>query len=289
MKHTKRVYLYLGLLVVFLGGLLFSSVEDEVDFSERVKISLRQVGHQLLLKNKDTTSLVLPIKKIEQFVYKLSFQNEFAVEPNDLVLIVKENLKKAALPENYRVEVLQCEDDEVSYSYEVKKENEKEIVPCLERKLPLSCYIIKVKFIQKSSLFLRKSVFYLAIVLLLLIFLLDVFFLKSKKETELLKNDGGEVTKLGSFQFYPEQNKLVKQAVEINLSKKECELLAIFVTRPNEIIKREELTKKVWEDNGVFVGRSLDTYISKLRKILKEDSSLKITNIHGVGYKLEVD
>ena len=55
-----------------------------------------------------------------------------------------------------------------------------------------------------------------------------------------------------------------------------------------EIIKREELSKKVWEDNGVFVGRSLDTYVSKLRKKLKQDSALKIINVHGVGYKLEV-
>ena len=65
-------------------------------------------------------------------------------------------------------------------------------------------------------------------------------------------------------------------------------MLAIFADSPNQIIKRDELSKKVWEDNGVFVGRSLDTYISKLRKKLKEDSSIKITNIHGIGYSLEI-
>ena len=94
---------------------------------------------------------------------------------------------------------------------------------------------------------------------------------------------------IGSFNFYPEQNKLVKQATEISLSKKECEILAIFVARPNEIIKRDELTKTVWEDNGVIVGRSLDTYISKLRKKLQSDNSIKLTNVHGVGYKLEIE
>jgi DNA-binding response OmpR family regulator len=46
--------------------------------------------------------------------------------------------------------------------------------------------------------------------------------------------------------------------------------------------------KRVWEDNGVFVGRSLDTYISKLRKKLLADDAIKLTNIHGVGYKLEI-
>jgi DNA-binding winged helix-turn-helix (wHTH) protein len=93
---------------------------------------------------------------------------------------------------------------------------------------------------------------------------------------------------IGNFKFYPDQNKLINRANEIALSKKECEILEILVSKPNKIIKREDLTKQVWEDNGVFVGRSLDTYISKLRKILQEDKSLKITNIHGVGYKLQI-
>ena len=72
------------------------------------------------------------------------------------------------------------------------------------------------------------------------------------------------------------------------MSKKECELLKILIEKPNQIVKRDELTKRVWEDHGVVVGRSLDTYISKLRKKLKADNSIKITNVHGVGHKLEI-
>ncbi|MDD7915612.1 helix-turn-helix domain-containing protein [Polaribacter ponticola] len=81
----------------------------------------------------------------------------------------------------------------------------------------------------------------------------------------------------------------MQKTKEITLSKKECELLEIFVANENQVVKREDLTKQVWEDNGVIVGRSLDTYISKLRKKLQEDTSIKLTNIHGVGYKLEVN
>ena len=66
-------------------------------------------------------------------------------------------------------------------------------------------------------------------------------------------------------------------------------MLEIFIANPNQIIKRDELEKRVWVDNGVFVGRSLDTYISKLRKKLKDNESIKLTNVHGVGYKLEVE
>lgn len=74
----------------------------------------------------------------------------------------------------------------------------------------------------------------------------------------------------------------------LNLSKKECELLEIFIVNPNQIIKRDELTKRVWEGAGVFVGRSSGTYSSKLRKKLKEDETIKRTHVQGIGYKLEI-
>jgi DNA-binding response OmpR family regulator len=53
-------------------------------------------------------------------------------------------------------------------------------------------------------------------------------------------------------------------------------------------VKRDLILKSVWEDNGYFVARSLDVFISRLRKYLKPDDSLRIVNVHGVGYKLEV-
>jgi DNA-binding response OmpR family regulator len=121
--------------------------------------------------------------------------------------------------------------------------------------------------------------------------LIALIYRKKKAERDLATAEGATEIPyivLGSFNFYQDQNKLVKAAVEIGLSKKECELLAILVAHPNQVITRDELTKRIWEDNGVIVGRSLDTYISKLRKILREDDTLKITNVHGVGYKLEI-
>ena len=65
--------------------------------------------------------------------------------------------------------------------------------------------------------------------------------------------------------------------------------MAILVGHSNKVVKRDELIKRVWEDKGVIVGRSLDTYISKLRKKLQEDDGIRIVNVHGVGYKLEIE
>ncbi len=116
-----------------------------------------------------------------------------------------------------------------------------------------------------------------------------VLFYKWKPNAKTKQTDSNTFVPIGIFHFYRDQNKLIKATEEISLSRKECELLAIFIDSPNQIIKRDELMKKVWEDHGVIVGRSLDTYISKLRKKLSEDDTIKITNVHGVGYKLEIN
>ena len=278
---------YYGFLIVLLGFFIwgFSPQQNDFDdFSEKVKIALRQVGNELLLSNQDSTSLILPIQEITENKFKISFEKKLSLEPNTLVEIIKNNIEKLELSENYRVEVLQCLDNEVGYSYEINAKEEKTIIPCAGRVLPIKCYFIEIQFLDKISSKSKGSfLFYIFIPILL-----GIFHHKyHKKKKKVQQKDKNQII-LGSFTFYPEQNKLIQKAKEIALSKKECELLEIFVANANKVIKREELTKKVWEDNGVFVGRSLDTYISKLRKKLQQDENIKLINIHGVGYKLEV-
>ena len=287
MNYSTK-YLFRSLVIlVFFTCILSCSSERNEEFSEAVKVSLRDVGHRLLLANQDSTSLVLPVVMLDESKYKLSFEQHLSIEPSSLVALVKSSFQKSDLPQFYLVEVIQCEDEEVAYSYEVKLSLENDIIPCRGRNLPNACYIINVRFTNTPKTITSNSVFLYLLAAGVLLFLAFVFY--KRKNKGILGNNDENYASIGSFQFYPEQNKLVKAAIEINLSKKECELLAIFIAKPNQIIKRDELTKKVWEDNGVFVGRSLDTYISKLRKKLSEDDTIKLTNVHGVGYKLEVN
>ncbi len=288
MKRSK-IYIYSVLIVMIFFGWIFSeSNEKNDDFAETVKTALREVGNQVLLSNQDSTSLILPIVELEKYKFKISFQKELSFEPSSLVVAVKNVFQKADLPNYYRVEVVQCSNAEVAYSFLIKNQSEKDIVPCAGRFLPNNCYSIEVKFTNNLTSFLNEQVLLSLLLFVIVIFFLDYKLSIRKQAEEQIEIDKSH-TKIGVFQFYPEQNKLVKQATEINLSKKECELLVIFVANPNKIIKRDELTKRVWEDHGVFVGRSLDTYISKLRKKLKVDETIKLTNVHGVGYKLEIN
>ncbi|PKV53118.1 transcriptional regulator [Aquimarina sp. MAR_2010_214] len=288
MEH-KKIYV-LGILsgiIFFILG--FSDIkEQKEEFSELVKIALRDVGNQLLLTNQDSTSLVLPVIELKKSKYQLSFENSLSFDPSDLTSIIKESFQKAGLPKQYRVEVLRCFDQEVPYSFLIKDDITRDIIPCGGRFLPKGCYTIEVRFTEtqpQSSSFGKQTLIYGLLFIVLILLLLVLY---RRKQLHVTNKSGANYASIGSFQFYPEQHKLIKQTVEISLSKKECELLEIFVAKPNQIVKRDELIKKVWEDNGVIVGRSLDTYISKLRKKLKDDQTIKLINIHGIGYKLEI-
>ncbi len=281
------IYAILITVLLYAYGSTSSKIENQ-EFSEKVKIALRAAGNEVLLANKDSTSLIQPVVEIEPEKYRVSFESDLSFEPGELVSAISRHFQIAALPDTYRVEVIQCNDGEVAYSYQMDFLEESTIVACQGRNVPKACYTIDVRFLHaKASFFSKQYLSYLLLLVVLGIFFIEVYLRKRSQRASQLQ--GANYAAVGKFHFYPEQNKLVKEAVEIPLSRKECELLAIFAANPNQIVKREELTKKVWEDNGVIVGRSLDTYISKLRKILQEDDSIRLTNVHGVGYKLEVD
>ena len=93
---------------------------------------------------------------------------------------------------------------------------------------------------------------------------------------------------IGVFTFDYTNQRLIKGERVQKLTQREAELLKFLFDRRNSIVKRSDILKKLWGRDDYFLGRSLDVFISRLRKYLKEDDSLKIDNIHGVGFRLEV-
>lgn len=93
---------------------------------------------------------------------------------------------------------------------------------------------------------------------------------------------------LGAVLFDAKDRKLITNGKTIDLTGTETRVLSIFALSPNETIERSRLQKEIWEDEGVIVGRSLDMFISKLRKKLESDPNIKIVVICGKGYKLEI-
>ncbi len=93
---------------------------------------------------------------------------------------------------------------------------------------------------------------------------------------------------IGSFSFDPENLILKRADTEQTLTRKESALLALLCKYKNRILTRETAMKSIWGEDDYFVGRSMDVFIAKLRKYLKSDPDISITNIHGTGFKLEV-
>jgi len=285
---SKKTLIASSLIILLSIIWLFQkSANDIKSTSEEIKIALREVGHKLLLANKDSTSLVLPVKQINDELYKQSFENEISIHPDSLVSIISRNFAKSNLPGRYIVEVSQCKDHEIAYSYKMINEKDKSIIPCGSRTLPKGCYEIDTQFLKDSDSVLHLN-FLLLIIGGLVLYLILNFFKQNQSSTPNLNENNELQITLGDFIFYPNQSKLSLKRKETLLTKKEGELLFVLASSLNKVVKRQDLERQVWEDNGVMVGRSLDTYISKLRKHLKEDKSIKLTNIHGVGYKLEV-
>ncbi|MBR1713235.1 MAG: response regulator transcription factor [Alloprevotella sp.] len=100
------------------------------------------------------------------------------------------------------------------------------------------------------------------------------------------KNHDRTVYKLGEFTFDTQKQTLTRNGEPAKLTTKESELLSLLCAHANEILQRDFALKTIWIDDNYFNARSMDVYITKLRKHLKADPSVEIINIHGKGYKL---
>ena len=94
--------------------------------------------------------------------------------------------------------------------------------------------------------------------------------------------------KIGEYVFDQTNLTLTTAEQKTELTKKEAEILKMFCLQQGQLIKREEILKAVWGSDDYFLGRSLDVFISKLRKYLKADSNIEIVNQFGVGFRLEI-
>ena len=100
------------------------------------------------------------------------------------------------------------------------------------------------------------------------------------------KNRESSVYHIGNFLFDTQKQLLIIGDKQTKLTTKENELLALLCSHANEILQRDFALKTIWIDDNYFNARSMDVYITKLRKHLKDDDQIEIINIHGKGYKL---
>jgi DNA-binding winged helix-turn-helix (wHTH) protein len=262
------------------------SGSDDFNIARR-EVLLRRIGDKLLLQSGDNTSRVLPVQKIAETEYQIRFENDLTFQPDSLVNTTRRLLANDPLARDYVVNVLNCGNSSIAYGFAISQNKKDDIVACLGREQPRACYMINIKF-KPAGINTAKNGFLLGS-LPFLAFVGFVFLRSVKPRSVLPNNPKTNIFNLGPVLFDAQERQMILNNKTIDLTGTETRLLLIFALSPNETIERSRLQKEIWEDEGVIVGRSLDMFISKLRKKLESDPNINIVVIRGKGYKLEVN
>jgi DNA-binding response OmpR family regulator len=113
-----------------------------------------------------------------------------------------------------------------------------------------------------------------------LILKIEVFLKRSKKT-----NISPSKYKVGKYDFDPKNYTLQNSENTVTLTQRESELLFYFIRNKNTVLKRQDILKAIWGDDDYFMGRSLDVFISRLRKVFADQENIVIENLHGIGFR----
>jgi len=295
-----KQYSLFAVFAVCMIAFALAFVKKETEHPDKhLEIVLRNIGHQVLLHSKDSTSRVLPIETVNKNTFRISFENSFEFTPDTLMNLVRQQLAKTDRPGDYTVSVNDCYQNRTIFAYEVNTARG-DLKPCRGREQKKGCYVIEISFLVK------KTFPYGWLLLTFIPVALTGLYLARKRNRvpvpqDLIEEKVGESLssepkpvqgiadhkKLGNFVFFASKGILTLNGEIIELSVKEAKALSMLSSNQNQVVGRDLLMKEIWEDDGVFViTRNVDVLISKLRKRLSADPSIKIVNVHGKGYKI---
>ena len=288
MRKLTRLFIFGVVFLFSLNGYTKNSRGIERDHEEVV---MRKIGHEILLNAHDSISLVRPVIH-DGDTYRIQFESDFSFLPDNLVKTIDTILRTTLPYKHYLVQVESCTGNEVVYSYEINYSltvNDSNnsypaagnLVPCSTRMQPTACYEIVIRFIKDKK---QASNMWLYLLLFILLFLMVLYIYIKNRRTG---ND--KKIKIGAYRYDPKKMTLTHNGSTFELTSKESELLGLLYAFVNETVDKETIMNKVWDDEGDYVGRTLDVYVSKLRKKLENDPSVQLKNIRGIGYKLIVE
>ncbi|MEI7585903.1 winged helix-turn-helix domain-containing protein [Runella sp.] len=262
-------------------------------FEEKANLALRRTGHHLLLAGGDSTSRIPAVKKLEDGTYVIQLSKSF--DYSRLPSVLQESLDLHGIKNNYDVAVMDCKTNELQLGYNFQDYSKTKEVACVGREQIMSCYNVKVTFSLPENHPKSNPVWWT--LGLSLAFIGVSYIVLSRRKTVpaplIQTSDEQPIEKptrlhFGESSMDVENQLLYSANTQHNLTFREAKLLHLFIKHQNQVLDRDFILKSVWEDEGVTVGRSVDVFVSRLRKLLQEDSSLKIAAVHGVGYRLEV-
>lgn len=275
----------LGLLVVVLAGLADHPGRPAPD---KINLALRRTAHHLLVQSGDSTSLIPPVERGDKpgsWIIRLERPFDYHALP----ALLQESFDLHGIKAEYDVTLLDCANWELLLGYNKRDFTENNDPPCGTREQNGRCYNLQVSFTQSST---PAWPLWLAALILLPLgyFLYQGLKKRSPSPPPLAPEENAQnpAIVLGQSSLDMANQTLTTGGVRHNLTYREAKLLQLFFRHPGQLLERDFILQQVWADEGILVGRSVDMFVSRLRKLLRADTSLRITTVHGVGYRLEV-
>ncbi len=293
----KKRWLLPFLTLPFLAWLMLPEPEkSEVEFlPEKINLALRRTADGLLRQSGDSTSRIPAIEQTGTGVWRVRLDQPFDYE--QLPVLLQASLDLHGVHQSYQVAVRRCFDATIDLGYHqrdfLQKNNttdslQKNGVPCQGREMPDGCHFIEIRFLESDL----KKPFWTAKTGLMLLFLGGLagfwFFRRQKLKTAAPSvADVNDWLEFGNSRLDAAGQVLICGSVQQMLTFREAKLLRLFATSPDRLLERDFILRQVWADEGILVGRSVDVFVSRLRKKLAADPTVGIVAVHGVGYRLE--
>lgn len=283
------ISLFLGLAGLFVTHLSGSTpVAGEAPQSDKINLALRRTAHYLLRAAGDSTSRIPAVQQPNPQTYRVQLGR--ALNYNQLPNLLQSSLRLHRVTGTYDVAVLDCATGALQLGYAVSDHTDDQPVPCVGRSMMAGCYVLQVTFatppVQTKT---PWSVFALGGLLLAGLLVLTWRRMRRVAVPEKLPvAEPANRLHFGQSCLDLRNQQLMSGSNQHNLTYREAKLLRLLVHHPNQVLPRDQILKLVWEDEGVTVGRSVDVFVSRLRKLLQDDATVKISAVHGVGYRLEV-
>ncbi len=262
---------------------------------EKINLALRQTAHRLLAHAGDTASTIPPVRQVFENEFQLRIEHHFNYD--SLPVYLHAALAAYGIEDDYNVAIKSCEvENLLMLGYTKTDFTEENEVPCSGREQGEGCHLLSIVFPEwqasqaASGDWLRWLLMGGTVLSLGYLILTLWFFVKNSRPTApaSAEMENGDALQFGNTTFEVTNQVVLIDGQRQTLTFREAKLLHIFSKNINQLLERNQLLEEVWGDEGVIVGRSLDVFVSRLRKILKMDTSVKIVNVHSVGYRMEV-
>ncbi len=289
-QWAERLCLAVGgalVLLTLIGVFSSAPTQEPVDH----ELIVRQLGHDYLRTVGDSTSRIPPIS--EGANEALILRTGSFVAYDTLAKVARQTFRQAGITSGYTLSIEDCQSGNILLGSVFPPPVEQYVsapgeTACIGRDQEDHCANIVIRF-QRNEKTSKNAMNWLAGGLGIMLICLGFFRPRNDSVDPVVKLQSGVLQITPGVSLDETALKLKTPAGTDTLTFREAKLLAFLARRPNEVLPRERIHDEVWADEGVITGRSLDVFVSRLRKKLAGVDDVEIQTVHGIGYRFRVN